>query len=141
LAELSDGGHLLIWGIRHWMVANRASSYVPVSVRRVFEMLGEPAALPLLAALLLLASRDADRPLVIHPPSSRDLSADEDTLARAVAAGANAAQARRCLDRLGCDASAALLRSLAGLAERFRSQGLAVAVETNERAGRTVAFA
>jgi hypothetical protein len=126
LRELSDGGHLLIWGVRHWMVANLTGAHVPVTVRRVFELLGEPSALPLIAALLLLAARDADRPLVIHPPCAQELSPDEAALACAVAAGANSAEARRRLRCLGCEASAALLRSLAVLAERFRTQGLAV---------------
>lgn len=126
MSELSDGGHLLIWGVRHWMAANLTGSHVPLSVKRVFELFGEPSALPLVAALPLLAARDADRPLVVHPPCAQELSRDEAILARAVAAAANPAEARRRLSCLGCDASAALLRTLAVLAERFRAQGLEV---------------
>jgi hypothetical protein len=139
LAEWSDGGHLLIWGVRHWMLANATRSAVPPSVQRVFEMLGEPSALSLLTALLLLTARDADRPLVIHPPCSQDLSADEFVLARAVAAGANPTEARRRLRDLGCDASAALSRSLAALAERFRAHGLTVLEHPAAAAVRAIA--
>jgi hypothetical protein len=118
---------MLIWGMRHWMVATVGRGRVPVTVQRVFELL-DPSSLSLLAVFLLLAARDADRPLVIHPPCSSQLSADENGLARAVALAGDSYAAQRCLAALGCAASGALLRTLAALAERFRAGGLAVAV-------------
>jgi hypothetical protein len=127
VADLSDGARLLIWGMRHWMVATVGAAPVPATVRRVFELLGG-SSWPMVAALLLLAARDADRPLVILPPCSPQLSADEDALTRAVSFAGNVGEARSCLRLCGCNASAALLRALAALAERFRVNGLVVAL-------------
>ena len=39
-----------------------------------------------MVAMVLLAARDADRPLLIHPPCSGKLSIDEETIVRALAA-------------------------------------------------------
>lgn len=48
--------------------------------------LGEPKAFNLIGALELLAARDADRPLTIHPQCAAELSADEWILVRALTA-------------------------------------------------------
>lgn len=127
LGDLSEGGHLFIWGVRHWMVALLCRTSVPLSVSRVFDLLGEPAAVSLLASFVLLAARDADRPLVVHPPCSGDLSADETALTLALAAGRDSRVARQRLGELvGCPPSASLIRSAVALATSFRAAGLEV---------------
>jgi hypothetical protein len=35
LAAMSEGGHRLVWGVRHWMVANVRGEGVPSSVLRL----------------------------------------------------------------------------------------------------------
>ena len=37
---MSDGGQLLIWGVRHWMVATLQGRPVPLSVARSFDGAG-----------------------------------------------------------------------------------------------------
>lgn len=128
--ELSEGAHLFLWGARHWMVAMLGRQCVPLSVMRVFELVGEPADFSDVAAVVLLAARDADRPLAIQPPCSPELSADEEALTRAIAAGIDPEVTRERLRALaGCRPTVALVRAAVRLASSFRAAGLAVTAE------------
>jgi hypothetical protein len=134
---MSEGGQLAIWGMRHWMVATLQGRAVPLSVSRSFESVGGPRIYAALTALLLVAARDADRPLAIFPPCCKELSRDEETIARVLMAltrdSTHAALAHlRALT--GAEPSAALLRHAKSVAERFRSVGLSVGVEAADRA-------
>jgi hypothetical protein len=124
---MSEGGQLLTWAIRHLMIATLARQPVPVSVLRVFDALGGARLSRALTSVLLLAARDADRPLNIHPPCCQELSFDEQGLIAALAtAPRNAGPAsrgdwRRLLD---AEPSTALLREADAVGACFRLAGL-----------------
>jgi hypothetical protein len=125
---MSEGGQLLIWGMRHWMVATLEARRVPLSVLRSFEAIGGARVYRSLTAMLLLAARDADRPLKIHPPCCGELSADEVEIARILAALSNDTPAAAAHFRalLGREPSAALRRYAKLIAARFKAVGLGV---------------
>jgi hypothetical protein len=131
-ARLSDGAQLLIWGVRHWMVAMLQGRTVPVSVARSFDEPGGSNAYASLTAFVLLAARDADRPLAINPPCCQELSADEENLTRVVTALTNDAPSA-ALGRLrsltGGEPSAALQRHAQLVADRFAAVGLSVGID------------
>lgn len=80
--RLSEGARLLIWGVRHWMVALLCNERVPASVTKEFAATGE-GGFGAIVAMMLLAARDADRPLRVFPPCCAELSEDEQRLASA----------------------------------------------------------
>ena len=121
---------MLIWGMRHWMAAMLQTRPVPASVMRSFETVGGTQAFRSMVAMVLLAARDADRPLLIHPPCSGELSIDEETIARALAAFAEKSFAAARLHLrvlIGGEPSAALERHALIVADCFRSAGLRAA--------------
>jgi hypothetical protein len=129
--RLSDGGQLLIWGIRHWMVAMMQGRAVPVSVARSLEAVGGASMYRSLTEMVLLAARDADRPLVIHPPCCHELSADEASIVRALSAYPGGATSAACVHLralIGGEPSGALGRSVQGVARAFHSAGLRIEV-------------
>jgi hypothetical protein len=133
---MTEGGQLLVWGMRHWMVATLQGRGVPLSVQRSFETVGGPKAYPSLTALVLLVARDADRPLAINPPCCQELSADEESIARvftALTRNSSAAAMRHLRALLGGEPSAALQRCAAAVAERFKAVGLVVGINDGER--------
>jgi len=143
LRHLTEGGQLLLWGVRHWMVAMLQLRAVPPSVLRAFEVAGGGKLCEAMSAMLLLAARDADRPLVIFPPCSQELSCDEERLARILAA--MTAESPRVAGGhwralLGAEPSAALSRCARLVAEAFRCSGLRIALldEPVDRALRAV---
>lgn len=126
---MSEGGQLLIWGVRHWMVAMLETRYVPPSVLRSFEAIGGSRFYRSLTALVLLAARDADRPLKIHPPCCGELSPDEEGIARVLAALTNdspGAAAVHFRALLGREPSTALHRYAKVIAARFKAAGMTV---------------
>ncbi len=128
-ARMSDGGQLLIWGIRHWMIATMRGRPVPISVARAFDGAGGANAYGALTAFVLLAARDADRPLAINPPCCQELSADEENIARGLTAltGDAASSALASLRALiGGEPSTALLRYAKLVAERFAAVGVGI---------------
>jgi hypothetical protein len=128
--RMSEGGQWLIWGVRHWMVAVREARYVSASVARSFEAIGGRRFYHALTALVLLAARDADRPLIIHPPCCAELSSDEESLARILAAltnGSPSAAAVHFRTLLGREPSTALRRYAKAVASRFKAVGMTVA--------------
>ena len=121
----------MLWGMRHWMVATLQDRGVPVSVLRAFEVVGGTAVYRQITAMLLLVARDADRPLLVHRPCCAELSADEESIARVLAAFTcdSAAAARLQLRALlGAEPSASLQRYASAVAESFRSVGLSVGI-------------
>jgi hypothetical protein len=129
--RMSEGGQLAIWGMRHWMVATQQGRAVPLSVSRSFESVGGPGIYAALTALLLVAARDADRPLAIFPPCCQELSADEESIARVLTEltrDSSTAALPHLRALTGRDPSAALLRHARSVAERFMSVGLRVGV-------------
>jgi hypothetical protein len=124
---LSEGAQLLTWAIRHLMVATLRREPVPISVLRVFESLGGASLARALTAVLLLAARDADRPLVIHPPCCADLSLDEQRLVAAICVDDGRATRLGWRALLETVPSAALLREAAVVARCLRHAGVAVA--------------
>jgi hypothetical protein len=129
--RMSEGGQLVIWGMRHWMVATLQGRAVPLSVSRSFENLGGPRIYAALTALLLVAARDADRPLAIFPPCCQELSADEEQIARVLTAltrNSSATALAHLRTLIGGEPSAALLRQARAVAERFVAIGLWVGV-------------
>ena len=126
-SRLSEGGQLLVWSMRHWMVALVRNQRVPDNVLRSLADLGDASLFGAITALVLLASRDADRPLRIFPPCSDALTLDEEHMARALEyCSRNAPLAARVhLDRLvGTRPSGALLERLRHVARRFHSVGV-----------------
>jgi hypothetical protein len=134
---MSEGGQLLIWGLRHRMVAMLQGRPVPLSVARSVDGAGGSDTYAALTAFILLAARDADRPLAINPPCCPELSADEENIARALAAltrksTSAALGALRALT--GREPSAGLHRAASAIAERFSSVGLNLGLgDTAER--------
>jgi hypothetical protein len=127
--RMSEGGQLAIWGMRHGMVAMLQGRAVPLSVSRSFDSVGGPRICAALAALLLVAARDADRPLAIFPPCCQELSTDEENLARVLTAltrNSSAAALAHLRAPIGGEPSAALLRHARIVAERFKTVGLMV---------------
>ena len=127
--RMSDGGQLLIWGIRHWMTAMLQGRPVPVSVARPFDAASGANAYGALTTFVLLAARDADRPLLINPPCCQELSGDEENIARGLTAlsmdsPSAALVSLRAL--IGGEPSAALLRHAKLVAERLAAVGLGV---------------
>jgi hypothetical protein len=126
---MSEGGQLLTWAIRHLMIATLARQPVPVSVLRVFDALGGARLSRALTSVLLLAARDADRPLKIYPPCCPELSVDERALIAALAtAPCGSAPASRGDWRrlLGAEPSTALLREANAVGACFRLAGLPI---------------
>ena len=128
---MSDGGQLLIWGVRHWMVAMLQHRSIPVSVARSLDAAGGANSYASLTAFVLLAARDADRPLAINPPCCQELSADEENIARVLTALTKdslptALVSLRAL--IGGEPSAALQRHAKLLADRFAALGLGVGI-------------
>jgi GNAT superfamily N-acetyltransferase len=80
--RLSEGARLLIWGVRHWMIALLRGDRVPARVTRLFATAGE-SGFGSVVAITLLAARDADRALRVLPPCCADLSEDEQRIAAA----------------------------------------------------------
>ena len=80
--RLNEGTRLLIWGVRHWMMALLRDERVPTHVTRLFATAGDRG-FAAVVAMTLLAARDADRPLLVFPPCCADLSEDEQRLASA----------------------------------------------------------
>ena len=135
LADMSDGGQLLIWGIRHWMVAMTHSRAVPVSVARSFDGAGGADVYASLTAFVLLAARDADRPLAINPPCCQDLSLDEENIARVLTAltkSSSPAAVGFLRVLIGGEPSAALQRHAKFIAERFAEVDLTVGIGTTQ---------
>jgi hypothetical protein len=129
-ARMSDGGQLLIWGVRHWMVAMLQRRPVPVSVARSFDSAGGANAYASLTAFVLLAARDADRPFAINPPCCQELSPDEENIARVLTACTkNSSSALGYLRALiGVEPSAALQRHAQLVADRLAAVGLGVGI-------------
>ena len=126
---MSEGGQLLTWAIRHLMIATLARQPVPISVLRVFEALGGARLSRALTSVLLLAARDADRPLKIHPPCCPELSFDEQGLIAALATAPRGANPTPCGDwrrLLGTAPSTALLREADVVGACFRLAGLPI---------------
>lgn len=126
-SRLSEGGQLLVWSMRHWMVALVRNQRVPDNVLRSLDSLGDASLFGAITALVLLASRDADRPLRIFPPCSDALSHDEEHIARALECFSCDAPlaARAHLGRLvGTRPSGALLERIRHVARRLRSAGV-----------------
>src|SRR5262245_54105080 len=122
-SRLSEGGQLLIWSMRHWMVALVRNQRVPDAVLRSLAALGDASLFGAITALVLLASRDADRPLHVFPPCSSELSDDEQRLASAfdcVRAGALANANSHLCGLLGREPSCALLERVADVARLAR---------------------
>lgn len=119
--RLSEGARLLIWGVRHWMVALLSNECVPISVTRRFATTGD-GGFGAIVALTLLAARDADRPLRVFPPCCAELSEDEQRIAYAfdcVRLGSLPA-AREHLQRLiGRRPSCALLERVCDVSSRL----------------------
>jgi hypothetical protein len=135
-SHMTEGGQLLVWGVRHWMVATLQGRCVPLSVQRSFETVGGPRAYPSLTAFVLLVARDADRPLAINPPCCQELSADEENIARVLTAltrDSSVAALRQLRVLLGAEPSAALQRCASAVAERFKAVGLMVGVSDGDR--------
>jgi hypothetical protein len=132
LNDMTEGGQLLVWGMRHWMVATVQARHVPDSVLRSFDAIGGSRLYASLTAMLLIVARDADRPLLIHPPCCRDLSADEECIASVLAALTHdsPAAAARFRALLGCEPSAALRRHAQWIARRFQAVGLGIGLGT-----------
>jgi hypothetical protein len=129
LARISDGAQQLIWGARHLMIAMLQGRSVPASVSRSFDGAGDTNAYASLTAFVLLAARDADRPLAINPPCCQELSSDELNIARALCAFTkdSSSTAFGCLRALiGGEPSAALCRQATLLADHFAAVGLGV---------------
>jgi hypothetical protein len=80
--RLNEGTRLLIWGVRHWMIALLRDECVPKQVTRLFATAGG-SGFGAVVAMTLLAARDADRPLLVFPPCCAHLSDDERRLASA----------------------------------------------------------
>ena len=136
--RMSEGGQLMVWGMRHWMVATLQARDVPVSVLRSFEAIGGARLYATLTAMLLIAARDADRPLLIHPPCCGELSADEEHITRVLAAlthDAAAAAAVHFRALLGREPSAALARNAKLIAGRFKAMGFGISVGTFAHCG------
>jgi len=130
--RLTEGGQLLIWAMRQWMVAMLQRRCVPVSVMRSFETVGGARVFRSMTAMVLLAARDADRPLLIHPPCREELSADEERIAEVLAAlrrgSITAARVHLCA-LIDDEPSAALQRHAQIVADCFRCAGLPVGIE------------
>ena len=129
--RMSEGAQLAIWGMRHWMVATLQGRAVPLSVSRPFESIGAPRVYAALTALLLVAARDADRPLAIFPPCRQELSSDEESIAcvlTALTRDSSAAALVHLRTLIGGEPSAALLRHAKSVAERFEAVGLRIGV-------------
>ena len=122
--RVSEGARLLIWGIRHWMVALLHDECVPVSVTRRFASAGD-GAFGAIVAMTLLAARDADRPLRVFPPCCAELSEDEQRIASAFdCIQGSLAAAHEQLQRLiGRNPSYALLERLCDVSTRLTSSG------------------
>jgi hypothetical protein len=127
--QMSEGAHLMIWGMRHLMAATLQRRAVPPSVSRAFEPVGGSAVYRRMTALLLLTARDADRPLLIQPPCSPVWSADEESLARVLGAltrhSSALAQWRTLLGRAP---SASLQRYARAVGESFSAAGLSIGI-------------
>jgi hypothetical protein len=126
-SRLSEGGQLLVWSMRHWMVALVRNQRVPDNVIRSLDSLGDASMFGAITALVLLASRDADRPLCVFPPCSDALSLEEEHMARALECFSRDAPlaAKVHLDRLvGTKPSGALFERVRHVARRFRSAGV-----------------
>jgi hypothetical protein len=122
-SRLSEGGQLLVWSMRHWMVALVRNQRVPDNVMRSLATLGDASLFGAITALVLLASRDADRPLHVFPPCSSELSDDEQRLASAfdcVRAGALASAHTHLCGLIGGQPSCALLERVADVARLAR---------------------
>lgn len=128
---MSDGGQLLIWGVRHWMVAMLQRRSVPVSVARSFDGASGANAYASLTAFVLLAARDADRPLAINPPCCQELSADEENIARVLTAltrESSPVALGFLRSLIGGEPSAALQRHAKRVADSFAAVGLTVGI-------------
>ena len=55
-SRLSEGGQLLVWSMRHWMVALVRNQRVPDNVIRSLDSLGDASLFGAITALVLLAS-------------------------------------------------------------------------------------
>jgi hypothetical protein len=128
VSGMSEGGQLALWGMRHLMLALLQCRPLPLSVLRAFDVVGGARSSRALAALLLLIARDADRPLQIHPPCCRELSADEESIAAVLTAvtggGLGLGPCWRAL--LDGQPSAALRRHARSIGEAFRAAGLRI---------------
>lgn len=82
-SRLSEGEQFLVWSMRHWMVALVRRQSVPDSVLRVLDAIGRRDLFCTITLLVLLISRDADRPLQVFPPCCSELSLDEQRIASA----------------------------------------------------------
>jgi hypothetical protein len=118
-SRLSEGGQLLVWSMRHWMVALVRNQRVPDNVLRSLDAIGDASLFGAITALVLLASRDADRPLHVFPPCCSELSEDEQRIASAfdcVRAGAVASASTHLTRLTGRQPSCALLERVAEVA-------------------------
>jgi hypothetical protein len=118
-SRLSEGAQLLVWSMRHWMVALVRNQRVPDNVLRSLDASGDARLLSAITALVLLASRDADRPLHVFPPCCSELSEDEQRIASAfdcVRTGALATANAHLTRLIGRQPSGALLERVAEVA-------------------------
>lgn len=108
------------------MIAILHGRSVPASVSRSFDGPDSTNAYASLISFVLLAARDADRPLVINPPCCQELSSDEVNIAAALSAlTRDSSCALGCLRALiGGEPSAALCRQAALIADHFAAVGL-----------------
>jgi hypothetical protein len=119
-SRLSEGGQLLVWSMRHWMVALVRNQRVPDNVLRSLDAIGDATLFRAITALVLLASRDADRPLHVFPPCCSELSEDEQRIASAfdcVRAGALANASTHLTRLIGRQPSSALLERVVEVAQ------------------------
>lgn len=124
ITELSEDAQLIVWSMRHCMVSTLQERVMPNTAQRACAPFGRTILYPRVTALLLLAARDADRPLLIHLPCIRELSPDEQRIARVLAAlthGTSPDADWRAL--LGRQPSASLDRHARALADGFRASG------------------
>jgi hypothetical protein len=113
--DLSDDGRWLVAAARRAMlIASRGSCDGVAFGARVASAV---------TALLVLAARDARRPLRIQPPCAGTLSADEEHLARAL----------ECCAAGASDSAAALLAMLVGRAPSQSLRGCLSLVHTQSR--------
>ena len=113
--------------MRHWIVSSCATRRVPDNVIRSLDSLGDASLFGAITALVLLASRDADRPLCVFPPCSDALSLDEERIARALECFSCDAPlaAKAHVDQLvATKPSGASLDRVRHVARRFRSTSI-----------------
>jgi hypothetical protein len=128
--SIGESGRLLIRGMRYWMMFFVHGSSISSSVSRSFAPLGDRYVLRSIAAALILAARDANRSLRVHPPCCSELSTDEREIALALECYV------RGLPSAGDDylrrvvraaPSRALTQHIRRIAGRFKAAGLGVA--------------